>query len=354
MPVDLHRRIKDFLELLKFNCPGCSEVFMYQQMYEHVKTCEDAVKIYKEGRATAGEKKDHQAVMLNRRITMAEKFTKAHKQEEVVPLAKAPSGFPDVLFIFQKDSKTISLFNVNSKALAHKQVDFRGNFPHNFQMIQVGAIDPKCFMIGGGDNKTLPDSMFQCRELVKTNQSANYQFTFKEKKKMKFARHGHSCCAIADRYVMVSGSRKEVNSAQSRVEIFDTEINEWMELAQLNEGRHYHSSTNFNNKYVYVFGGIQNANKKYSASFERMQFSLTNFNHKWESINVHANADPQNQITARQGAGMCQLSPNEIMVVGGFNGKFCPDYFYIECDQNTGNINKFTKMERKESPLFPF
>lgn len=134
MPVELHRRIKDFLELLKFHCPGCSEMFMYQEMYEHVKTCEEAIKIYKEGRGTEGEKKDHNAVMLNRRITMAEKFSKAHKQEEAVvaPLAKAPSGFPEILFIFQKDSKTISLFNVSSKALIHKSVDFRGNFPHNF------------------------------------------------------------------------------------------------------------------------------------------------------------------------------------------------------------------------------
>jgi hypothetical protein len=135
-------------------------------------------------------------------------------------------------------------------------------------------------MIGGGDNKTLPDSMFQCRELV-FQTTGSHPFRFDEKKKMKFARHGHSCCAIADRYILVSGSRKEVNSAQSRVELFDTQINEWMELAQLSEGRHYHSSSNFNNKYVYVFGGIQNANKKYSASFERLQFSVTNFSNTW-------------------------------------------------------------------------
>ena len=72
-----------------------------------------------------------------------------------------------------------------------------------------------------------------------------------------------------------------------------------MELAQINEGRHYHSSTNFNNKFVYVFGGIQNANKKYSASFERMQFSLTNFNYKWERIVINPSSDLNSMITAR-------------------------------------------------------
>lgn len=300
MPVDLHRRLKDFLELLKFNCPGCSENLMYNQMLEHLKTCEEAKKVAKEGRSKEETKKDHAAIMNNRRITMAEKFTKNNIQENNDQMSSIfkPSSFPDKLYIFQKDSKTITIFNVPAKTLAHKVVEFRGNFPHNFQMIQVGIAEPRVFMIGGGDNKTLPDSMFQCRELVKAS-SPNFQFQFKDMKKMKFARHGHSCCAIADRYIMVSGSRKEVNSAQQRVEIFDTQINEWMELSQINEGRHYHSSCNFNNKFIYIFGGIQNANKKYSASFERMQFSLTNFNHKWEKINVNQIKDPTNMISAR-------------------------------------------------------
>jgi len=100
MPIDLHRRIKDFLEILKFNCPGCSETFMYSQMNEHVKTCDEAIKVYKNGRETAGEKKDHQAVMLNRRITMAQKFTDAHKQNEVKQGNAPVLGFPNLLYIF--------------------------------------------------------------------------------------------------------------------------------------------------------------------------------------------------------------------------------------------------------------
>jgi len=68
---------------------------------------------------------------------------------------------------------------------------------------------------------------------------------FKEKKRMAYARHGHSCCAIAERYILVSGSRKEVAAAAQRVELYDSQLDEWMELAQINEGRHYHSSCNF-------------------------------------------------------------------------------------------------------------
>ena len=41
-------------------------------------------------------------------------------------------------------------------------------------------------------------------------------------------------------------------------------------------------------------------------------------------------------ITARQGAGMCQLGEDSIMIVGGFNGKFLNDYYKITLDKNTG------------------
>lgn len=102
-------------------------------------------------------------------------------------------------------------------------------------------------MLGGGDYKTLPDTMYQCREIVKKFNSASYNLQFDEKKRMRYARHGHSCCAIANKYILVSGSRKEVNNAANRVEIYDTELDEWMELAKIIEGRHYHSTCNMNN-----------------------------------------------------------------------------------------------------------
>jgi N-acetylneuraminic acid mutarotase len=201
-------------------------------------------------------------------------------------------------------------------------------------MIQVGIEDPRVFMLGGGDYKTLPDSMFLCRELVKEAQSLNYNLKFVERKRMRFARHGHSCCSLANRYIIVSGSRKEVNSAAQRVEIYDIQINDWMELSKINEGRHYHSSCNINDQYIYIFGGIQNQNKKYSSSIERMQFSISNFSYPWEKIVLNDVPSISQSITARQGAGMCQLSPNQIMIVGGFNGKFLSDYYIIHLDDS--------------------
>ena len=66
----------------------------------------------------------------------------------------------------------------------------------------------------------------------------------------------------------------------------------------------------------------------------------------------------QTPIAARQGAGMCQLSENEIMIVGGFNGKFLSDYIIPEVDTNTKNvdpkqINMFNR-PNTQMTLFPF
>lgn len=163
-------------------------------------------------------------------------------------------------------------------------------------------------MIGGGDFKTLPDSMFQCREVVAKANSPKFNLQFVEKKRMRFARHGHSCCQIQDRYVVVSGSRKEVNQAAQKVEVYDTQTDDWLEVASLNEGRHYHSSCHFGNRWVFVFGGIQNQSKKYSNTIERLSFDL-GAQKSWELLNVKAGLiGVLDTLTARQGAGLTQLS----------------------------------------------
>ena len=92
---------------------------------------------------------------------------------------------------------------------------------------------------------------------------------------MKHPRHGHSVCQIKQRYIIVSGTRKDCLSlfkSSFRVECYDSQIDEWKELPMMNEGRHYHSSCNLNHKFVFVFGGIRNREKRYSNTIERLKF----------------------------------------------------------------------------------
>ena len=58
----------------------------------------------------------------------------------------------------------------------------------------MGVEKPRIFMIGGGDYKSLPDSMFECKEIVEKNDSSVYNLQFISRKRMKFPRHGHSVC----------------------------------------------------------------------------------------------------------------------------------------------------------------
>ena len=59
-PVDMHRKLKEFITLLKFICPGCSKNFQYESAIAHIKNCEAALKAIQDGRS---EKVDHMAVM---------------------------------------------------------------------------------------------------------------------------------------------------------------------------------------------------------------------------------------------------------------------------------------------------
>ena len=70
----------------------------------------------------------------------------------------------------------------------------------------------------------------------------------------------------------MSGTRKDQEKSSESVECYDSQIDEWMELPKMNIGRHYHSSCNLNHKFVFVFGGIRNDQKKYSNRIERLKF----------------------------------------------------------------------------------
>jgi len=57
-----------------------------------------------------------------------------------------------------------------------------------------------------------------------------------------------------DRVLIVTGSM--VEGAHNSVEAYNLVTNSWTDKAQLNEGRYYHSSCAFKDKWVYVFCGF--------------------------------------------------------------------------------------------------
>ena len=86
---------------------------------------------------------------------------------------------------------------------------------------------------------------------------------------MKHPRHGHSACWFGEKFIVVTGSRKEKNGSEAKCEMFNADIDLWFELPDLNTGRHYHSSCGMSDRFIYVFCGIANSTRKYINSIER-------------------------------------------------------------------------------------
>lgn len=122
---------------------------------------------------------------------------------------------------------------------------------------------------------------------------------------MKAPRHGHAACPFIGRYVVVTGSRKDIDNAARKSEIYDTVNNTWTDLPMMVQGRHYHASCEFNNEWIYVFAGISAVSKRYISYIERLNVSqcLNNLNAQWAVIDVRNEFGAVHPIAARQGLG---------------------------------------------------
>ena len=112
--------------------------------------------------------------------------------------------------------------------------------------------------------------------------------------------------------------------------MYNSDIDLWFEIADLNTGRHYHSSCAMNDRYVYVFCGIANQTRKYINTIEK--FDNQNRS-KWTVINTQ-----QKEFPDRQGCGVVQRDNKDILVFGGFSGKFLKDSYLF--DTTTMKMNK--------------
>jgi len=136
---------------------------------------------------------------------------------------------------------------------------------------------------------------------------------------MKHPRHGHSAIWFGEKFIVVSGSRKEKNSSEVKCEMYNTDIDLWFEMPDLNTGRHYHSTCTFSDRWIYVMCGIANKTKKYINSIEKYDH---NDKKKWVQIELN-----KNQFPERQGCGCIQRDDENILIFGGFSGKFNRDSY---------------------------
>lgn len=150
------------------------------------------------------------------------------------------------------------------------------------------------------------------------------------------ARHGHSITCLKDKFLVVTGSRIEAEEADKSHEHYNIDLDLWFSQPALNFGRYYHSSCTLQDRWIYVFAGIQSTTKKYFNSIERFDSQAKNAEKAWNVIDV-----PIETFPARQGVGSAQISNNEILVFGGFGGEYLKDCYVFK--HNEGVMLKSDK-----------
>ena len=227
------------------------------------------------------------------------------------------------IYILERDSKFVYEYNLETKAIYKRTVNIPLSFQHNFMYIQTPS--DKLFLIGGGEINKNPPSLKQCYQII-NNGTATFDCIAMDE--LKYARHGHSVCCLNDKFLIVTGSRCEDDRAYERCEQYNIDLDLWFEIPNLNVGRHYHSSCTFQDRFVYVFCGIAQSCRKYCNSIER--YDSQNRSQNWAVINM-----PSAQFPERQGAGVSQITNEEIVIFGGFSGKFLRECYLYNISKNT-------------------
>jgi len=166
-----------------------------------------------------------------------------------------------MIHILQKDSKNILAVDLTKKTAKIVKGKTNQAFPHNFQV--VNGSSGQLYMVGGGDYQKDEESLYNLWEVQVGN-----GYNFIKRDSMKHPRHGHSAIWFGSKFIVVTGSRKEKNDSQSRCEMYNSDIDLWFEMPNLNVGRHYHSSCQFSERFIYIFCGIANKTRKYINSLE--------------------------------------------------------------------------------------
>jgi Kelch motif len=130
-----------------------------------------------------------------------------------------------------------------------------------------------------------------------------------------------------------------------KCEMYNSEIDIWFDMPDLNTGRHYHSSCGFLDKFIYVFCGISNQTRKYINTIERYDH---NNRSRWTLIEMSIKDFPE-----RQGCGVCQRDQKDIVIFGGFAGEFRNDSYLFDTQTNsiTRTVDTPTKFFTYQIPV---
>jgi hypothetical protein len=120
-----HSFMKELLFSLGFYCKKCKQEVPYRHFEDHIVTglCQQSA-------STGAKFEDAQQIMIN-------------------PNQLKNMNLVEALYIFERDTKYVHKFDLQTKQLHRNTVAMPNNFPHNFQACYSSS--GQLFLIGGGD-----------------------------------------------------------------------------------------------------------------------------------------------------------------------------------------------------------
>jgi hypothetical protein len=183
---------------------------------------------------------------------------------------------------------------------------------------QVICVKPenRVFVLGGFTQDGTPPYVWEFREkrakMIKRN-------------RMDQGRQHFGCEAYNGMIYLVGGTLQVNNSATVTCLRYIIKHNRFEEIAILNKKRYGASLCEFNNTYLYAFGGHRVTNVNYSkTSFERIKFSEMRISTYWEDIEFDVGIlEPENYLSC------IPINKQEIMIFGGQKNNLKYDDVYI-------------------------
>lgn len=126
--------------------------------------------------------------------------------------------------------------------------------------------------------------------------------------------------------IYIVGGQLQINNSPTVTCLrYHVKQNRFEEIAMLNKKRYGASLCEFNNKYLYAFGGHRNYNVNYyKTSFERIKFIEMRVSTYWEDIEFDVGIlEPENYVSC------VPINENEIMIFGGQKNNLKYDDVYI-------------------------
>lgn len=216
--------VKIMEKIVKFDCQKCNRYWSFEdyQMHEIRGNC---MKDPYASNQTEALNKNQQSMSIEEK-KIEQEMPKIEFDD--VEMDDQSLSAIDQVFICEKDSKSVLVYDIAANSHEKRPIDMDSNFMHNFQYVQT--TDNRLFVLGGGDIKKPDDEKLKaCFEIIvkQSEQDKGKPLKAVKQKSMQFARHGHSVCAIKDRFLVVTGSRVEAGQASSSVEFYNIQMNTW-------------------------------------------------------------------------------------------------------------------------------